>query len=324
MRGKGWLRWACGSLAFVFVAAAVGIELGDPAPPLKVKEWVKGGPVDLAKGKGKNVYVVEFWATWCPPCRTSIPHLTELQKKYKDKNVVVIGISSSDKDVDKVKAFVESMGDKMGYVVAYEDRLESPTADAYMKAFHQNGIPTAFIVDKQGRIAWIGHPMTIDTPLEQVVAGTFDLEASKKEFKKQQEEVRLQRDLNKPIGEYMEFAKAGDEEEAKKRGAEILSKIEEYPNLLNAFSWIILTAPGLEFRDTALALKGAEKANALTKGEDFSVLDTYARALWANGKKEEAIQQQEKALELAPEGRAKEAMQKSLDAYKAGEDPPTK
>ena len=65
------------------------LGIGSPAPKIEVKEFVKGEPVkSFEQGK---IYVVEFWATWCPPCRTSIPHLTEMQKKYKD--VVFIGVS---------------------------------------------------------------------------------------------------------------------------------------------------------------------------------------------------------------------------------------
>ena len=92
-------------------------KLGDPAAKLEISEWVKGKPVDLAKLKGKKVAVVEFWATWCPPCRTSIPHLTEMQKKYK-KDVVFIGVSKE--DAKTVKPFVEKYGDTMNYTVAVD------------------------------------------------------------------------------------------------------------------------------------------------------------------------------------------------------------
>jgi len=74
-------------------SAAPPVNLVRVAAALKISDWVKGKPVDLAAGKGKQVYVIEFWATWCGPCRTSIPHLTELQKKFKDKGVTFVGVS---------------------------------------------------------------------------------------------------------------------------------------------------------------------------------------------------------------------------------------
>ena len=65
---------------------------GEPAAALAVAHWVKGEPVDVSSG----VHVVEFWATWCPPCLTSIPHLTELQEKFKDRGVNIIGVSDEE------------------------------------------------------------------------------------------------------------------------------------------------------------------------------------------------------------------------------------
>jgi len=150
-------------------------ELGQAAAPLKVREWVKGKPVDLASAKGKQVLVVEFWATWCGPCRTSIPHLTEMQKKFKD--VVFIGVS--DEDAATVKKFVNKMGDQMDYTVAVDD--DRQTSKGYMEAFDQNGIPHSFIVDLEGRVVWHGHPMAgLDEALAEVVAGKFDLSKAKK------------------------------------------------------------------------------------------------------------------------------------------------
>jgi thiol-disulfide isomerase/thioredoxin len=149
-------------------------ELGDAAKPLKISEWIKGKPVDLAAAKGKQIVVVEFWATWCGPCRSSIPHLTEMQKKFKD--VVFIGIS--DEDAETVKPFVKKMGDTMDYTVAVDD--DKKTGEAYMGAFGIKGIPHAFIVDKEGRIIWNGHPMDgLDKALEEVVAGKFDMAKAK-------------------------------------------------------------------------------------------------------------------------------------------------
>ncbi|MBK9137667.1 MAG: redoxin domain-containing protein [Verrucomicrobia bacterium] len=156
--------------------ALLAAELGDPAAPLTIAEWVKGGPVNLADGKGKTIHVVEFWATWCPPCRTSIPHLTEMQKRFKDKGVVFIGIT--DEKASVVKPFVEKMGDKMDYVVAID--RDRKTSTGYMKAYGINGIPHAFIVDKDGKVAWQGHPMDgLDRAIEEILAGKYDLKKAK-------------------------------------------------------------------------------------------------------------------------------------------------
>lgn len=154
--------------ATALVLPATAAKLGDKAAPLQVAEWVKGKPVDLAAGKGKTVYVVEFWATWCPPCRASIPHLTELQKRFKDKGVVFIGVSDEKPSV--VKPFVEKMGDKMDYTVAVDQ--SGKTGAGYMGAFNINTIPHAFIVNKAGQVAWEGHPLDgMEEALQKVLDG---------------------------------------------------------------------------------------------------------------------------------------------------------
>jgi len=122
---------------------------GEPAAALAVAHWVKGDPVDVSSG----VQVVEFWATWCPPCRTSIPHLTELQEKFKDRGVNIIGVSNE--ELDTVKPFVDKMGDKMAYTVAID---AGGTSEGYMTKYGVGGIPHAFVV-KDGAVVWHGHPM---------------------------------------------------------------------------------------------------------------------------------------------------------------------
>jgi thiol-disulfide isomerase/thioredoxin len=135
-------------------------RIGDPAASLDGLSFVKGGPVKIEPG---TIYVVEFWATWCPPCRESIPHLTKVAALYKDKGVVVVGVSV-EKEESVVRPFVEKQADKMDYIVALDpDRTVS---DLYMKAFAQNTIPHAFLVDGSGKIAWHGIP---DSGLEKAI-----------------------------------------------------------------------------------------------------------------------------------------------------------
>ena len=157
-------------VAVAFVAVGVvkaedevkELKLGDPAPALQVAEWLQGGPIALNEGKGSKIYVVEFWATWCPPCRVTIPHLTELYKKYKDQGLEVVAIT--DEDPDYVKTFLEEQGDKMVYPVAVDrDQL---TSIAYLLGVNINTIPHAFVIDSNGKLVWHGNPMG---DLEEVV-----------------------------------------------------------------------------------------------------------------------------------------------------------
>lgn len=299
-----------------FVLAAIiatpsesrGAELGMDAPPLQIAKFVKGDPVDLAKGKGSQVYVVEFWATWCPPCRESIPHLTELQKKFKDKNVTIIGVS--DEAVDEVVPFVKEMGDKMDYVIAVDD--EQKTAVNYMAAFDQDGIPTAFIVDKAGRIVWYGSPFgEMDEILAKVVAGEFDLAAYKAGREKLEKYVR---DVNAYLNQTLEDSYS---QTAKEDGAEFVQSCDNV-RVLDRLAWIILTDSAVKHRDTELAMTAIKKANELSDGKDPSVLETYARALFDSGEKGKAVETQKNAIALVQDPGVKEALEVKLKEYEAG------
>lgn len=169
--------------------AGADLAVGKPAPALKVSRWVKGEPVPaLVKGQ---TYVVEFWATWCGPCRQTIPHLTELARKYEGK-ITFIGVNVWERGVGapmeaKVDAFVKDMGDKMAYRVA-RDTSGDFMAKSWMEAAQQNGIPCAFIVDATGTVAFVGNPMgpAFGKALEQIQAGTYDLKAAEAAFARDQ------------------------------------------------------------------------------------------------------------------------------------------
>lgn len=174
---------AIGAVLWMIPALAFGAELriGDPAPPLEVQKWVKGTPIDLAAAKDKQIVVMEFWATWCAPCIESIPHLTEMQKNYGPRGVAVVGMTAEDGEntLTRVEEFVARQGPKMGYAIAFDK--DHKTEQAYMEASGQQGIPTVFVIDKTGRVAWIGSPFgPLDDVVEQLVAGKYDIDRARK------------------------------------------------------------------------------------------------------------------------------------------------
>jgi thiol-disulfide isomerase/thioredoxin len=190
---KRTLRIAVFGCCFQSIAALAGeLSVGDPAPPLQVSRWIKGK--NLERCEPGKVYVVDFWATWCGPCIETFPHLTRLQQKYADKGVTIIGVSIWEGDGAAVEPFVKARGDTMGYSVALDDvpsgkenkgekgGFSGKMAKAWMKSAGRNLIPTAFIVGKDGKIAWVGGPRDIDEPLERIVAGKWYRGAPDKEF----------------------------------------------------------------------------------------------------------------------------------------------
>lgn len=200
---------------------------GEKAPEIKAQAWVKGKPI--TKIPAGKVHVIEFWATWCGPCKTSIPHITELAKKYKGK-VEFAGISVWEDGADikgQVEKFVTSMGDKMGYSVAVDDEAGT-VAKAWMEASSSRGIPQAFIVDKDGTVAWIGHPMNMDKPLEAILAGKHDVSAARKAYQAELEEQAKADAMQARIEAAMKQYAAGQKTEAM---AELDKIVAEAPKM---------------------------------------------------------------------------------------------
>jgi len=360
MKTSAW-KWLATILALaagsVMMPAAdqPTLKIGDKAPKLQVGKWVQGEPIkDFEKNK---VYMVEFWATWCGPCRVSIPHLNQLQTKYKDKGLVIIGQDVWERDESAVEPFVKKMGDKMTYRVALDDKSGSEQgamAETWMVASGRGGIPSAFLVDKQGRIAWIGHPLELkETTLTQVLDGAYDLKKAAVEQgeseKKQQQVLVLSREFanslkaekwdaaEKTLQQLEKLLPEDDGDGLLMARAQILFGKKDYKGayniiekvsdkntdnamIQNQLAWDIATREGLEERDLKLAEKMAMRANAATGGKDAAILDTLARVQFMSGKKDKAVETQKKAVELAdPE--AREKFKEFLESYKAGKLP---
>lgn len=126
---------------------------GKQAPKFAVERWIGEEP----KRDGK-VVLIDFWATWCAPCRALIPELNELQSKFKD-DLVVVGVS--DESYDKVKAFMDKT--KVSYPMAID------TKAAMKNALAVDGIPHVMVIDSTGVVRWQGFPQSGEDKLTEAV-----------------------------------------------------------------------------------------------------------------------------------------------------------
>lgn len=217
------------------------LGIDSPAPSLDIEHWIQDGngffkPVtDFEQGK---VYVVEFWATWCPPCVASMPHLASLQQQYRGKDVQIISVS--DEPLETVTEFLQrkTEGDEgqettFAEVTSAYSLTTDPdgsTHQAYMEASGQGGIPTAFIVGKDSRIEWIGHPMEMDEPLQLVVNDQWDRQEYLEQFKAQEALDQLRQQLSQLVGRgrFAEALEAVEAELAKQPPAEIAEQLQGF------------------------------------------------------------------------------------------------
>ena len=324
------------------------LTIGSKAPKLDIEHWVqdgngKLGPVE--KFEDGKVYVVEFWATWCGPCIASMPHISELQQKYRDKGVTVISIS--DEDLETVEGFLKrevageegkTYADLTQYYCLTTDPDRS-SHDAYMKAAGQNGIPTAFIVGKDGVIEWIGHPMTMDEPLEKVIEGSWDREEAIAQMKVEAEMESAMAKIGGLVqgGKFEEarelvkgMMEKSDNEVLKANLSNIMMAIDfnelnmsvlsgkngtvdlmnkltenfkEEPQALNQMAWLVVQVAdsGRDVSEemVAAAMKAIDAA-VTQEPNDASILDTKAHLLAMQGVLDEAIEIQKKAIENSP------------------------
>lgn len=132
-----------------------------PAPLDHVVKDIDGRDVRLASYKGQVVFL-NFWATWCGPCKIEIPHFVNLQAKYKDRGVTFLGLSVDD-TVEQLKPFAEQY--KINYPV-----LVGLGNDAVQEAFGPIwGIPITFIIDRQGNICRKHQGLATEEQLDKVI-----------------------------------------------------------------------------------------------------------------------------------------------------------
>lgn len=334
--------------------AEATLTIGSKAPELDIEHWISTGDPTakpVQKFEPGKVYVVEFWATWCGPCVASMPHLAELQRKYKDQGVRIISVS--DEDLSTVESFLKRKVPAGILKSIEEDETEksitfgeltsaySLTTDPdqsvyseYMEAAGEDGIPTAFIVGKQGMVEWIGHPMEMDEPLQKIIADQWDrnkfieeraeqqavqqaimqvyesLQEGKIELALSQLEKLIDSSQNKDLTAGLRMMQLDlliqiDPPKAVNVLRNALSNLED-PQLLNAMAWSVVElkqadeAQELDSDLLKLAIQTAEKSVRLAP-EDGMILDTLAHLVYLDGQLDRAIDLQTRVVKLAPE-----------------------
>ncbi len=320
--------------------AARPLSIGDPAPSLYVSTWLQGEAVPaLAPG---TVYVIEHWATWCGPCIAMMPKLSALQAAHADKGLVVVGITSEDEPEQTLRSFVRKQGERMTYRVALDDA--GRTERAWMEAAKQRGIPFAFVVDRAGKIAFMGHPVLLEDVVPQVLDGTWDISKAQLAQQRDRELLRL-RDA---------FAKLSSEGQFEQAAAVLTKGLEQSPSLgvhlagvifrvhavqlddidaanafaskataqllkddadaLNALAWTIADASDVAGRDLAISLAAAQRAHEL-RPTDAAIADTLAYVFAAQREWPKAVEAQRLAQSLATDDETKQRYGEALALY---------
>ncbi|MFO1303101.1 MAG: TlpA disulfide reductase family protein [Burkholderiales bacterium] len=133
------------ALAALAMASPVSAsDVGLPAPGFSLPS-AKGDAVALDKLRGKIVYV-DFWASWCGPCRRSFPWMNEMQQKYGNKGFVVVGVNVDKKRTDADKFLAQNPAN---FTIAFDEAGATPTAYAV------KGMPSSYLIDGTGKIVYV-------------------------------------------------------------------------------------------------------------------------------------------------------------------------
>ena len=123
-----------------------------------------GNRVSLASFKGNSVVILDFWATWCPPCRMTMPVLQRLKDSLGNRGLVVLSIDQGE-NPDKVRSFIRQNGLTM--------RILMDNASSVANAWGVNGIPSLFVIDKEGNVRHheVGYEPAMETRLSEIISG---------------------------------------------------------------------------------------------------------------------------------------------------------
>lgn len=324
------------------------LTIGSPAPELDIEIWFSDREGELehtTKFQPGKIYVIDFWATWSPISQKWISKFADLQDRHIIDNVQIISVT--DEDEDSVSEFLDTDTSPTSKTIFAEVALsycltsdpDLSVYEDYMEAAQQKKRPTVFIVGKTGLIEFIGNPAGMRRPLKELIAGTWDRDAFKKEIDANRnvatklieiQRLRQADDLKAALKIVTEMTSSPINKALKKRLAMLQLELElqtdsdhvvqtlrliaelnaEQPVALNDVAWTIVLRDqagdnvSAEVNEVALELSyEAVKSTRLLDDENLlgAVLDTAAHLEHMRGNLEKAIELQTEASQLYPE-----------------------
>jgi len=323
--------------------AGHALTIGDPAPTLVNLRWLVGTPLEVqppaAPSEGK-VTVIAFWSAWSGASRESIAVLGRLKRHFENDGVRVVAVCVWPRDKNEdCSSLVSKLSQRWPVSFAVDGSGE--TARTWLDAAGSTSVPTAFVVDQRGKIAWVGSPFEgLPSITRRAVSGTLNIDTTKRQLARTARLDELAGKNMVPAALLLTEELMSDDPElfGYLAGFKFRLLLRQYSSPLQAFSFArdamsthlkdnpeelnAIANAVLEHkdRDVSLALDAARRAAKILESQndaDASVLDTLARAQYEHGDAEEAAQTQSKAVALADEGRMKKTYQKRLDQYKA-------
>ncbi|MBL8745410.1 MAG: redoxin domain-containing protein [Phycisphaerae bacterium] len=286
------------------------LMVGDPAPPLTINNWILGDPIGGVERD--KVYLIYLWSVLTDPAIAMLPRLTELQNLYADKGLVVIGASSPGQTNTReaVERVVFGGSVPVGFHIAWD--TSRVLMDTWLFPSGRGGVPCVFIVDQEGRVAYIGSPAEFETTLKEVMEQTFDIEMARRQYSECISATWA-------FTHYEQKVQGKEWPAATALGREIVNgKGYNCFAVLSNIAWMNVDPNRpLEYADLELALMAARRADELTNGKDADTIDTLARVYFLKGDFEKAVEIQERAVAMAGYPGVREALSRTLIEYRS-------
>ncbi len=349
---RGDARAACQAGSAATAPAVTPKGVGATPPKLTSVEWVRGSAV--RQWQRGTTYLLHFWAPWSGDCLRSMDCVEALARLHAGARVQLIGVTVQPQPgtvpVETFLAQRKGLAGALDYPVA-RDKVDA-TLEAWQQIISLPGVPQTVIIDKLGRIAWVGHPheglaealaailandakalAAVVAERERIRAGAkphieqISKDARAEKWKRVPDDVDalLALDARRYAPwartKYLALVALGPPDAAAAWGRQLVDvACHDDMETLNEVAWSIVGTESrlpAEQRDLQLALAAARRANELSLGKDAGVLDTLGHAHAALGNLQQAIDLETRAVEAAFSGDMRQQLEKQRAAWEA-------